>query len=151
MTIMRLIPILVLSLAACSSPKPVPAPAGEEAGALGAGRYAYTASSQSGDPLVTGTLTIDSSAAAAKELSGTWDLHWAEGADTTAEVGPQLGTGRFDGIARGDSVAIGLNPGFADNNVNLRGAWNAGRITGSWEWDTFAGPRTRGTFVLERR
>lgn len=118
---------------------------------MGPGNYFYVASTGVGTPVVYGTLTIYANFSPINQISGAWDFHWYPRADTTAQVGPQIGTGNFTGVPTGDSVIIQLNPLNADNNVGLSGLWDGSKLVGTWEWVTITGPRTKGGFLLQRR
>jgi hypothetical protein len=115
-----------------------------------AGRFAYRAFDGRGDLLLVGTITLQ--AVEDSRLAGTWEIRWAVGADTTAIVGPQVGTGTLGGRVGPDQTLIDLNPGWADNNVYLfaRTAGD-GDLTGRWQHSTLIGPVAEGRFELRRR
>ena len=105
----------------------------------------YSATSAQGRPLVAGTLQLvahdDSS------VIGTWQIDWVIGADTTAAVGPQVGSGTLSGRLSADgSIGLDLNPLFADNNVFLDGAVTTAGLSGTWSWSGIAGPIATGRF-----
>ncbi|MEO8635709.1 MAG: hypothetical protein ABI587_10580 [Gemmatimonadales bacterium] len=138
----RLSLFATLLLAACSS-----APAGIAA-ARGDG-FQYTARSAAGQSLLTGRLQLafpDDST-----VTGTWTIAWVPGADTTMEVGPQVGAGILTGSRSGDTLRLQLNPNMADNNVGLRAVRTAEGYAGEWEWVAFTGPRSGGSFVAGRQ
>lgn len=126
-----------LFLAACATP--VEGPAGLDPS------YRYSARGANGDALVTGelilTVTDDS------VVSGTWSTRWAFGADTTTEVGPQVGHGTLAGTLRQGALLVDLTPSNADNNAVLQGTWSGDTVSGAWTWITISGPRTTGTFT----
>ncbi len=135
---MRATLLVLLLLAACAEGPSV------EPAALNGG-YRYSAATTGGEPLLTGRLALafpDDST-----LSGTWVIQWAPGADTTLEVGPQVGSGDLVGTRRGDTLLIQLNPTNADDNVTLRAAPGPGGYHGEWQWITITGPRTGGSFA----
>jgi hypothetical protein len=111
---------------------------------LADGELHYRATTATGRPLLEGRLTLtfptDST------VAGTWELQWSVGADTTSPVGPQIGTGALVGTRRADTLLLELNPGYVDNNVNLRGIATRGGLRGDWTWATIAGPYTSGPF-----
>jgi hypothetical protein len=115
------------------------------------GSYAYRAYHEDGRLLLRGTLTF-SGLERDTMIHGSWTIAWAPGADTTAIVGPQLGSGVLVGALRGDGGAwFDLTPNYADNNVGLLGAGRAGdAIRGSWSHTTFIGPVAGGRFELVR-
>jgi hypothetical protein len=85
-------------------------------------------------------------------ISGSWAITWAPGADTTTVVGPQVGSGALAGEIAGGEARIGLNPGWADNNVDLLAAEQRtpDRIVGEWSHTTLIGPIAQERFELTR-
>jgi hypothetical protein len=81
-------------------------------------------------------------------VAGTWSIAWVAGADTTASVGPQVGSGAFSGrqLSRGQ-LEINLNPGSFDNNVFLTADVTANGFSGSWSWSGFPGVLSGGRFA----
>jgi len=62
-----------------------------------------------------------------------------------------VGTGQLVGTLLGDQVRIGLNPGWADNNLHLAAEQRtAERIAGRWSHSTIVGPIAQGRFELRR-
>jgi hypothetical protein len=110
-----------------------------------AGDFLYSAMSATGQPLLTGHLRVafptDST------LTGTWTIAWLPGADTTAPVGPQVGSGVLLGSRSGDLFVVQLNPTYADNNVALLAVPTTDGYSGQWEWSTLAGPASGGAFL----
>jgi hypothetical protein len=116
----------------------------ESAGGLDA-TYEYTARGKDGGVLVTGQFAL--AIVADTLVSGTWSTRWAVGADTTSEVGPQVGHGTLAGTVRQGALLIDLTPGNADNNAVLQGTWSGNSVRGTWTWITISGPRTTGSFT----
>jgi hypothetical protein len=114
-------------------------------GALKDGVLQYRASSLQGTELLAGTLRL--AVHADSTVTGTWQIDWVAGADTTAPVGPQVGHGTLSGrqIADG-SVQLNLNPFYADNNVFLSATVTVAGLSGEWSWSGFAGPIANGRF-----
>jgi hypothetical protein len=113
------------------------------------GAYTYRAFHEEGRLLLTGTFTFDRPDDST--IGGSWSIAWAPGADTTAVVGPQVGTGQLAGALEDDHVRIGLNPGWADNNVDLAAEQRtADRVAGRWSHSTIIGPVAQGRFELQR-
>jgi hypothetical protein len=111
--------------------------------------YSYTALSPTGEPILVGRIELaflDDSI-----VTGTWTIAWIAGADTTLEVGPQVGSGTLAGSRSGGLLLLNLNPSYADNNVGLRAIPSKGGYEGVWGWDAFNGPRTSGTFTATRQ
>ena len=112
---------------------------------LGKGqRYSYIAYDGKEQPVVRGwfTLNFDSTA-----VSGKWKF---EAIGNPDKIGPQVGSDSLYGQLIGDQITIGLNPGFADNNVSLNGTVKAESIEGMWEWVSFIGPTSSGRFEAEK-
>ena len=113
------------------------------------GTYRYSAQDAAGRTVLRGQLqlafTNDST------ISGTWMIAWVPGADTTSEVGPQVGSGTVTGVDRADALLLTLTPSSADNNVDLLGVGKPAVLAGEWVWTAFTGPRARGPFTLSRR
>jgi len=131
-----LLPLLLLM--ACSS-------ATSDFAALRPGGFHYSAASATGQPLLTGRLQLDF--ADDSSFTGSWKIDWLPGADTSAPVGPQVGSGVLIGQRRGTTLLIQLNPTNADHNVALQAVPRGGGYSGTWEWSTFSGPRSSGRFV----
>lgn len=130
---------LATLLGACSS-SGMTAPGGLKDGVL-----QYSASSLTGTPLLAGTLRL--AVHADSTVTGTWQIDWVAGADTTAPVGPQVGHGTLSGRQLADdSVQLNLNPFYADNNVFLSATVTVAGLSGVWSWSGFAGPIANGRF-----
>lgn len=126
-------------------PDPKPAPRLDDL----TGLFEYRASDERGRALLVGTVTL--AVGTDSTLTGTWDIRWVSGADTTAIVGPQVGTGTLAGRSGAEHGTIDLNPGWADNNVYLLiGQTNEGLLAGEWQHSTFVGPVAQGRFTLQR-
>lgn len=82
-------------------------------------------------------------------VTGNWVIDWISGANTSLEVGPQVGSGKLRGHIANGWLNLDLNPDMADNNVNLYAIWSETVMNGTWYWVTFAGPTTTGTFSIE--
>lgn len=132
----------ILLCSACSGSPSAPA-------AQRAGGFEYHAFVTPGHEVLKGTIDFEFSDDSV--VTGTWSIAWAMGADTTLEVGPQVGSGPLVGSRYGDTMRIQLNPDFADNNVGLVAVATPDGWRGEWEWVAFTGPRTRGPFTASRR
>ncbi len=104
----------------------------------------YRATTLTGEPLLTGSLVMNLDDSL---VTGTWSITWAAGADTSVEVGPQVGSGTLVGRRSGNSLVLDLNPGWADNNALLVGELTVSGVAGRWQWNTITGPRTEGRFT----
>lgn len=113
------------------------------------GLFQYRAYDESGRALLVGTVTL--AVATDSTLTGSWDIRWAPGADTTTIVGPQVGTGTLAGRSGAEHGTIDLNPGWADNNVYLlMDQTDEGLLAGEWQHSTLLGPVAQGRFKLQR-
>lgn len=130
--------LLLLAIAAGSCQN---TPTGPE---LVGGRYDYAARDSADALVVVGTIVLRNNDSTA--LTGTWDLRKVGPA---GEVGPQTGLGTLAGSTAG-GVLINLNPGIADDNVMLSGTFDKGKITGTWQWVTFAGVTAEGSFEMTK-
>lgn len=108
--------------------------------------FSYKGYSADGSLAVTGTMSL--TVAADSSVSGTWNLDAVSSSD---KVGPQVGSGTLFGSVLNGSIAINLNPGWADNNIFLFGAIAQDRFTGRWTWDTFVGPTASGMFEATKK
>ena len=132
--------LLLAAVVACSTNGAAPR------GSLRNAVLHYSAASAQGVPLLAGSLRLtihDDST-----VTGTWVIDWIAGADTTARVGPQVGSGTFSGQELADgSVQLNLNPLYADNNVFLSATVTRDGFSGEWSWSGIAGPITTGRFT----
>jgi hypothetical protein len=110
------------------------------------GTYRYTAF-HSGAAVVEGFLHFDE--LTVSRVSGRWEL--SRTGLSNVEVGPQVGTGRFEGSFDGAILSIDMNPGVADNNVFLSGTFQGNTLRGEWSFTGFPGPISQGTFIAERQ
>ena len=134
-------PALLAALAvACSTNGVSPG-----SGSLKSAVFHYQAVSVQGTPLLSGSLRLQLHADST--VTGTWSIDWIAGADTTARVGPQVGTGTFGGQLLADgSVGLNLNPSYADNNVFLSATVSRDGLSGEWTWSGFPGVLSSGRF-----
>jgi len=140
---MRIATVTLAALAVGCSGSGVIAP-----GELKDGVLRYSASSLQGDQLLTGTLRL--AVHADSTITGTWQIDWVAGADTTAPVGPQVGNGTLSGRQLADGrVQLNLNPFYADNNVFLTATVIVTGLSGEWSWSGFAGPLANGRFQAQ--
>jgi len=105
------------------------------------GAYAYVSYDSSGTALVKGWFnfaTTDSTA-----LNGEWHFDAIGNAE---RIGPQTGDGKLVGGISGGKVWMELNPSVRNNNLQLNGTLDTGRITGQWTWMSYDGIRNQGTF-----
>lgn len=113
------------------------------------GAFEYRAFDADGHLLLVGSATLQVSRDSS--IAGTWEIGWAPGADTTAVVGPQVGTGTLAGSVGAEHTWIDLNAGWADNNVFLLARTaDDGALAGQWQHSTFIGLVAEGLFELRR-
>ena len=142
-TVLLLVAPLAIGSACSGGPAAAGSPGDPAAGDL-QGPYRYLAYDSNSALLLTGQLRIvplDDST-----LGGTWEIHWAAGADTTRPVGPQVGTGLLQGSRIGARWHLTLTPGWADNNVDLMAEARAGALMGAWVHSIITGPHAGGSF-----
>jgi hypothetical protein len=135
---------MIAAALGCSTPTSSDCNVGEDV--VPGGIFGYQASGPDGAVLVVGVLQF--APATTPPYTGTWEFDWQQGADTTAVVGPQIGSGSFTATVDGARLMIQLNPQNADNNVGLVGCYNRTRMTGAWSFTTITGERARGAFTL---
>ena len=117
------------------------------------GIYGYTAMDDAGTVLLLGQLDLtfhDDST-----VTGSWIIGWAQDADQSTEVGPQVGEGTLLGLLAADGVVLDLNPNVADANVFLSGAFDLESLppglVGEWTYSTLIGPVAAGRFTAANR
>ena len=119
--------------------------------------YHYQGFDEAGNVLVVGTLHLEYGHSGDSrypvEIRGTWNFE--QHLDGEHHLGPQIGKGDLEGSMRPDGQFwIGLNPGVADNNVNLTGHFVGGRygdFEGDWAYSTLFGVAGQGRFEATRR
>ncbi|MEO8031988.1 MAG: hypothetical protein ABJC74_11585 [Gemmatimonadota bacterium] len=132
-------PILLLLLAAaCSSGSPM-------AGGLPLNEFHYVGRSPAGMAVLDGRLHLDYRDDST--VSGSWEIRWLPGADTTLQAGPQVGSGQLSGRWHGTTLVLDLNPNYADNNVILSALPVGNGWSGTWAWATIGGIETEGHFT----
>lgn len=145
----HLLVLQLLATAGCYSG----GPASDPLLIAGRGNYTYVAYGANGAPILEGTLhlewadTLVADDGPGRPFGGSWEIRWAEGADQTLQVGPQVGSGDLDGWSDEDGVRVSFNPAMMDNNVFLDGVVHGGEITGTWTYSTIAGPDQEGRFT----
>ncbi|HET7042292.1 MAG TPA: hypothetical protein VFI13_09740, partial [Gemmatimonadales bacterium] len=141
--------LLLVGAMACDSTSPTPTrldlPDGQ-------GDFAYTAYSAGGQPILKGTLHLEYAFTPAlslppQALGGTWSIHWAPGADSTLQVGPQIGSGTLNGVDDSTGIRLSLLPNLVDEGVGLTGLVYGQEMTGTWTYFTIAGPSEHGRFT----
>lgn len=132
--------VLLTAVVACSTNGVAPG------GSLKSAILHYEAVSAQGTPLLTGGLRLQ--VHGDSTVTGTWTIDWIAGADTTARVGPQVGTGTCAGQQLADgTVQLNLNPLYADNNVFLNATVTHDGLAGDWSWSGFPGVLGSGRFT----
>ena len=107
--------------------------------------YAYRGFDSNSVEIVNGTLqiAIDSS----NRVSGRWEF---KSVNAAKNIGPQTGSGKLRGRVDANTVKLDLNPGVADNNIQLEGVMTVTKLTGTWGWNGFAGRIKGGKFEALR-
>ncbi len=103
--------------------------------------YEYTGFDSTGTVIVTGWLVFDQWDSS--RVEGEWSF-WAVG--SAENVGPQLGSGIFEGGHDSTCIWLNLNPDWVDNNVFLSGIKKGNKITGKWSYSGFMGVVNQGLF-----
>jgi hypothetical protein len=80
----------------------------------------------------------------------TWKGSWQLRSWTAAFPAIATTQGKYVGTVRDEQVSIDLNPGMADDNIVLAAAVTTTVLRGSWYHATLSGPKTMGTFQLDR-
>jgi len=127
-----ILPIILFSLFSCSDsliPDTLP------------GEYNLTAFDSLGVKISQGSLTVN--LISDSKIEGEWSFVQV---GSNSYNGFKFGDGKYTGTVSGDTVRINLNPDMIDDNINLFGIFSDGVIAGKWEWSTFVGVTTRGTF-----
>jgi hypothetical protein len=115
-------------------------------GSFPEGSYSYTGYDDQGNLIARGWISIAYSDS--PSVQGEWDI---KKIGTAKDIGPQVGSGKLTGgLFDSDSIWIELNPQFRDNNLQLRGFYGQDKISGQWQWITFAGVSNKGTFTARR-
>jgi len=110
------------------------------------GTYSYTSYDSTGIAIVTGEFNIE--VIDTIKFKGIWNF---EKIGNPENIGPQVGNGNLVGELIKDDIWIELNPGNADNNLQLIGSENEGIIEGEWMWISFIGITNKGKFEAERK
>jgi hypothetical protein len=110
--------------------------------------YLYKGFDTNGTLLVEGNLTFN--LVATNEVRGRWNLR-AVIPDVSKTLGPQTGSGAFNGHIDGININLNLNPDWADNNVILDGRITATNISGAWGFYGFAGQISGGKFEAVKK
>src|SRR5262249_1454365 len=105
---------LVFQIFDCSSSK-----SAQQSKPFPAGDYEYTGYDKNKVKIVEGRLSITS--VESGKVKGEWQLRKTGNAEN---IGPQVGSGKFEGEMNGDTIRINLNPNMNDNNVNLSGKFD---------------------------
>jgi len=111
--------------------------------------YDYTSFDEHGDKVVQGRISITSSelrrigSEQHTQLKGSWDL---KKVGKQEKIGNQEGTGALIGSIQIGEIYLDLNPNMSDANVVLRGKIEGKRFHGTWSFNGYAGPISKGTF-----
>jgi len=142
MSKLSLLPLLLL-VGACDD-----GPASDPLDLAGGGQFSFASGTAEGAPLLAGRLYLRWSDEGPESgiVVGTWTIGWAPGADTTLQVGPQIGSGQLVGTADEDGVLLDLNPGSKFEYVRLSGRVTKATMYGDWEWTQVVGSGGTGNF-----
>ena len=118
------------------------------------GDYQYTSYDEDHAKVVEGRISITSSevrkinAEETTQLKGNWEL---KKVGTQERIGLQEGKGELVGSIDKGVIIINLNPNISDANVYLRGTIEGKRFHGTWSFNGYQGPVTRGTFEATKQ
>ncbi len=105
--------------------------------------YNYLAYDSTGVLIVSGTLWL-----AINDSSGHISGHWRfNRRSRLSGTGPQIGTGILEGQTIDGIAYINLNPEEVDNNIVLKGQFEAYQFRGEWQWVGYPGEINQGTFI----
>src|SRR4051812_16149086 len=118
------------------------------------GDYQYTSFDEKGDKVTEGRISITSSevrkiySEETTQLKGNWEL---KKVGNQERVGLQEGKGDLVGSIDKGVIVINLNPNISDANVYLRGKVEGKRFHGTWSFNGYQGPVTKGTFEATKQ
>ena len=118
------------------------------------GDYDYTSYDEKGDKVVQGRISITSAEPRrigqeqSTLLKGNWEL---KKIGKQEKIGNQEGKGELVGSLVKDEIYLDLNPNINDANVLLRGKIEGKRFHGTWSFNGYSGPVTKGTFEATRK
>ncbi len=118
------------------------------------GDYDYTSYDEKGDKVVQGRVSITSSelrrigSEQSTQLKGNWEL---KKVGNQEHIGMQVGKGELIGSFDKGEIYLDLNPNINDANVLLRGKIEGKRFHGTWSFNGYAGPVSKGTFEAVKK
>jgi hypothetical protein len=118
------------------------------------GDYQYTSFDEKGDKVTEGRISITSSerrkiySEETTQLKGNWEL---KKVGNQERIGLQEGKGDLVGSIDKDVIVINLNPNISDANVYLHGKIEGKRFHGTWSFNGYQGPVTKGTFEATKQ
>lgn len=110
--------------------------------------YDWTSYDLDGLPVAAGILNM--AFIETTQFGGTYDI---QPVNNPQQIGPQTGTGYFEGRWTGAEFAIDLGQNSRDNTVEFLGSFSPSRdtLSGVWVFISIAGPTNDGTFEAVRR
>ena len=118
------------------------------------GDYQYTSYDEKGDKVTQGRISITSSeprkigSEETTQLKGNWEL---KKVGNQERIGLQEGKGDLVGSIDKGEIVINLNPNISDANVYLKGKIEGRRFHGTWSFNGYTGPVTKGTFEATKQ
>src|SRR5688500_3085221 len=109
-------------------------------------QWKYVTRDENGAAMTEGLLTMPYPLQSAANFAGSWQARYVGPDGQRDKIGPQINGGRLTGALSDGQLRLELNPNMNDNNVTFIGTVQDDRITGTWEYATFAGVTNKGTF-----
>ena len=104
-------------------------------------RFSYRGYDAEGSPISSGWFSLVEEDSAS--FSGEWHF---TAFGNPEDIGPQIGDGVLVGSREADTLRIGLNPQYMDNNVSLCGVFDGRTYEGGWLHSSYLGVTNWGTF-----
>jgi hypothetical protein len=151
--------LLSANLTACSAPgptKPINSPptvTPQPQNSL-VGEYQYSGFDDKGIKITEGRLTVASveprrvGNETQTQIKGSWELREVVHRD---QIGKQAGKGELIGGIVDGEIILDLNPNISDANVILKGKLDGNRLRGTWSFNGYAGPLSKGTFEAVKK
>ncbi|NOZ73913.1 MAG: hypothetical protein GXO90_00830 [FCB group bacterium] len=108
-------------------------------------QWAYSAFDSTGVKVLSGWIELNPQPG--DTLTGNWKF---DPVGNPSNLGPQTGTGTYQGTQTGLNIQLELNPSVVDDNVGLTGQIIGNNWSGTWVYSGFPGIINHGTFIANR-